>query len=162
GRLIFTTATWPRGIRALEVATGRDLRGWIQPDDGGSELPTVGRGLLAGDHVFWPTQQGLRVLNQEDGQVASDLLVPADNPIKGNLAVGHGCLVVGTPQELLGYVPESHRLEQRRKEAAEKSGAALSQYRLAVALDDARQTEKALDALALAEKLARPGEKVGT
>jgi outer membrane protein assembly factor BamB len=161
GRLIFTTGARPHGIRALDAASGRDLRGWLQPGDG-SDMPTIGRGLLAGDLVLWPTQYGLRVLNQEDGQVAADLFVPDVNPIKGNLAVGHGCLVVATAQELLGFVPESVRLEQRRKEAAEKSGAALPQFRLAVALADAGQTEKALEALALAEKLASPGEQTGT
>lgn len=161
GRLVFTTAAAPRGIRAVDAATGRDVRAWVQPDDGSSELPSVGRGLLAGGYVFWPTQHGLRVLNQEDGQPAAALFVPPDNPIKGNLAVGRGCLVVATAKELLGYVPESHLLEQRQKEAADQPGAALAQYRLAVALADADQPDKALDALERAARLVRPGEKVG-
>ena len=119
-------------MRALEAATGRDLRSWVQPEDGSSERPrSVGRGLLAGDHVFWPTRYGLRILNQEDGQPASDLFVPPDNPIKGNLAVGRGCLVVAMARELLGYVPESELLEHRRQDAAARPGAALPQYRLA-------------------------------
>jgi outer membrane protein assembly factor BamB/tetratricopeptide (TPR) repeat protein len=159
GRLIFTTGKQPLGIRALEVATGRDLRGWLQPEDGASE-PTIGRGLLAGTHVFWPTQHGLRVLNQDDGQVASDVFVPADNPIRGNLAVGHGCLVVATAKELLGYVPERFRLEQRRKEA-DRSGAAEPKYRLAVALADAGKTAEALETLPRATTLTQPEIRVG-
>ncbi len=112
-KLIVTTATAPRGIRALDVATGRDLRDWLQPNDGAGDMPTLGRGLLAGDEVFWPTVHGLRVLNQSDGQPSERRLLPGDNAIKGNLAMGGGCLIVATSRELLGFVPEERRSSPR-------------------------------------------------
>jgi cellulose synthase operon protein C len=158
GRLIFTTGALPRCIRALDATTGRALRDWMQPDDGSSELPTVGRGLLAGGYVYWPTQGGLRVLNQGDGQPADTLFVPHDNPVKGNLAAGRGCLVVATGRELLGYVPEGHLLEQRRKDAAAKPQSAALLYGLARAEADRGLEKEARQHLDEAWRLAGPEE----
>ncbi len=109
GRLIFTSSPFmgtrdQPGIRALDAATGRSLRYWCQPADG-DYLHTVGRGLLAGDWVFWPTASGLFVLNQEDGEIVFD-----DLRIRGNLAIGNGCLIVADDKELSVYVPEGRLL----------------------------------------------------
>ncbi|MBY0526093.1 MAG: PQQ-binding-like beta-propeller repeat protein [Gemmataceae bacterium] len=150
GKLIFTTGSQPRGIRAVDAATGEDLPHWQQPADG-TELPTLGRGLLAGSRVFWPTVDGLRILNQEDGEAADP---PMPNTVRGNLAVGKGCLIVATDRELLGYVPESHFLENRRKEAAAQPASALVQFRLALAQADSGQDADAVESLTKAERLA--------
>ena len=53
-RLIFTTGNRPRGIQVLDAASGLLLRDWIYPGDGQTELPSLGRGFLAGDQVFFP------------------------------------------------------------------------------------------------------------
>lgn len=107
-RLIFTTATKPRGIRALTASTGVDLRTWLQPADG-TDLPSYGRGFLAGDQVFWPTPYGLRILDQEDGQPAAIDPTRLRHIRPGNLAFGEGCLAVAGTQELTVYVVNEPR-----------------------------------------------------
>jgi outer membrane protein assembly factor BamB len=114
GRLIFTATSSPaplpiRSIRALDVATGAPLRGWFQPADG-SDLPTLGRGLLAGNEVLWPTSHGLYVLNQEDGEP----LFFAPN-LRGNLAAARGCLVVAEERALSAYLPQTVLAEQHSR-----------------------------------------------
>jgi outer membrane protein assembly factor BamB len=170
GKLIATTAKTENqtaGIRAWDAETGADLRGWIQPEDG-SDLASYGRGLLAGDWVFWPTairttegpQKRLVILNQEDSQ-------PAVDPTQfwqvraGNMAFANGCLAVADDDNLYVYVPPARLLEQRQAEAAQ-SKSARGQYQLALALADAGQSAAALDAFSHAAKLARPEEGWGS
>src|SRR5262249_56662441 len=52
GQLIFTT---PKGLRAVKASDGNDKGGWVLPDDG--TLAPMGRGMLIGDLVLWPTVQ---------------------------------------------------------------------------------------------------------
>jgi outer membrane protein assembly factor BamB len=137
GRLIFTTGSFPRGMRALDAVRGADQRGWMQPEDGQDELPTVGRGLFAGNVVLWPTRKRLWVLNQEDGSVAQPESVALAAVPPGNLAVGMGCLVVATDKELVGYVAPARLLEQRRKQAGAQPQSREARHRLAVAQADA-------------------------
>jgi outer membrane protein assembly factor BamB len=95
----------PTGLRALELATGDDQRGWSQPLVG--SLGTWGRGLLAGGQVLWPTQDvklPWRVLDVLNGGVTDDPSMLRFVP-SGNLAVGRGCLVIATNEELWGFTP---------------------------------------------------------
>jgi outer membrane protein assembly factor BamB len=113
GRLIFTESvptntTVPlQRIRAIDSATGNGIRHWVQPADGGG-LTTFGRGLLAGEYVYWPTARGLRVLTQEDGEPVLE-----DQLIRGNLAAANGYLVVADTETLSAYVPEARLLQGR-------------------------------------------------
>ncbi len=86
GRLIFTTGS---ALRAVDAATGAVI--WTAPDAG--ELPPMGRGLLLGDLVLWPTQRGVLLVKQEDGRLAEDPDFLHSVP-KGNLAFARGCLIV--------------------------------------------------------------------
>jgi outer membrane protein assembly factor BamB len=159
GRLIFTTGSYPQGIRALDAATGADLRHWVQPNDGNA-LPSFGRGLLVGVHVFWPTVNGLRILNQEDGQVAEIDPTRLEHFRTGNLAFGSGCLVVATARELAIYCSAGRELEQRKQEATARPQQAAARYRLAMAEADAGLPEAGLADFAAAERLARPEERL--
>jgi outer membrane protein assembly factor BamB len=111
-KLIVTTHSKPAGIRALDTLTGKSLREWMQPAVADNALPTQGRGFLAGGKVFWPTQEGLLVLDQEDGQPD-----PADGYYfskrfgnrLGNLAFGGRCLAIATATELRVFVPTEFR-----------------------------------------------------
>jgi outer membrane protein assembly factor BamB/tetratricopeptide (TPR) repeat protein len=152
GKLLFTSGSRPRGLRALATATGKLLRGWIQPDDGQSDLPTFGRGFLAGDQLFWPTVEGLRILNLDDGQPEV-----VENERLGNLAFGNGCLAVADAERLRVYVPPGRQLEQRQKDAALLRGAG-SHYDLALAEFDAGRQEQALANFTRAEQLAGPAD----
>jgi outer membrane protein assembly factor BamB/tetratricopeptide (TPR) repeat protein len=154
GRLIFTATTPTPCIRALEEATGND--DWMQPADG-SELKTFGRGLLAGDWVFWPIRsdlrQGVYVLDQETGE---PLLF--NQRINGNLAVGDGCLVVAGVRDLSVYVPEGALLQRRKEEATQPGAPAQAQYRLALAQADAGLFTEALATLDRLKAQASPNE----
>jgi outer membrane protein assembly factor BamB len=115
GRLIFTTWRNPQlgkvfvgGLRAVDALTGGDERGWSLPDDGGGLAP-MGRGLLAGDLVLWPTARkpyGVFAVRQEDGR-------QPDNPAllhripAGNLVFANGCLLVADQRVLTAFVPPS-------------------------------------------------------
>ena len=64
-RLFFTTAY---GLRAVDARDGTDQIGWQQPAVG--KLPGLGRGLLMGEWILWPTQDPLlplRAVCQLDG-----------------------------------------------------------------------------------------------
>jgi outer membrane protein assembly factor BamB len=106
GRLMVTalaphTLVLEHSIRALDIRTGEAVRNWYQPADGNHELATFGRGLLAGDYVYWPTSGGLYVLSQDDSEP-----ILFDPNIRGNLAAANGCLIVAGTELLSAYLPE--------------------------------------------------------
>src|SRR5206468_2688497 len=66
GEHLFFTS--PSGLQAIHAGTGNDRGGWLQPAVG--KLPGLGRGLLAGGWVLWPTQDlqfPFRAVTQEEG-----------------------------------------------------------------------------------------------
>ena len=141
GKIFCTTVSPRRGIRAMDAATGSFQGGWLQPGDG-SDLQTYGRGLLAGDLVFWPTRKGLYVLRQSDGEP-----VALDPDIHGNLAAADGCLISADSRVLSAYPPEKWTLRRRTQEAAQDGASAATVYRLGLAEVDAGQTARALTTL---------------
>jgi outer membrane protein assembly factor BamB len=112
GRLFFTTR---QGLQAVDAVTG--LPAWQQPSEG--KLPGLGRGLLAGGWVLWPTQDAklpLRAVTLAEGDQRAEspglYAEPAYfDPTQlrgipaGNFAFGHGCLVVAGVDELVAFVP---------------------------------------------------------
>ncbi len=124
GRLIFTT---PKGLRAVGAADGSDRGGWMQPQAGDAVRP-MGRGLLIGDLVLWPTELGVYALRQEDGEVAGDPTLLHRLPA-GNLACAHGCLAVADRFTLSVFVPPALRPREKPRQARTKppspKGAAL-------------------------------------
>ncbi len=135
-KLIFTTGSFPRGIRGVDAATGTDIRQWMHPEGGHGELPSMGRGIFAGGLLYWPTSEGLRVL-KEDGQPDTDHFVPLNGVPSGNLAISNGSVVIATDRELLFYPSPARFLEQRKKAAAAEPHSAPVIYRLAFAEADA-------------------------
>lgn len=106
GKLFLNTVTstgtgipLQHNLRALDAMTGAPV--WHKPDDGQSGLATIGRGLLAGHRVYWPTSLGLIVLDQETGD-----LIASDKRIQGNLAAADGCLVAAGKTKMTVYLPE--------------------------------------------------------
>src|SRR5579884_1729882 len=159
GRLFFTTL---KDIRALDLVTGLTPSGWIQPDDG-SSLPPFGRGFLTADQVFWPTQNGLRVLRQDDAAPADAwyAFIAEQGPAArlGNLTWADDCLVVAGPDDLTVYAPESFRLEADRADARAHPESATARYRLALAEAATGQDAAAWESFLRAGRLARPQDR---
>ena len=138
GRLIFTTAPGdrgehiegerPYGLRAVDANDGSDERGWLFPESGG--LVSVGRGILVGDLVLWPTSapkavndgKGMRVLavRQIDGRQPPECPTLLRNIPVGNLVWAEGCLAIADREELWVFVPPEMRIDELRKEAAQE------------------------------------------
>jgi hypothetical protein len=100
GRLVLATRN---GVQAVDAATGQS--DWTQPSEG--RLPSLGRGLLAGGGLFWPTVDELlpyRTLTLAAGRQPFDPTRLSTLP-PGNWAFGHGCLAIAGVDELLVYVP---------------------------------------------------------
>ena len=137
GRLFATLGGFPRGIRCYDAVHGLPM--WTRPDEG--DLATYGRGFLSDRWVFWPTRNGLRVLNQDDGEPID---AGSNTSQWGNLAFGEGCLIVATPTEIWGFVPDRLRLGEWEREANRHPSNAIARYRLALALAEDGQHEAAL------------------
>ncbi len=153
GRLLFTSITPRKSIQALDLANGNTIRAWYKPDDD-SDLPSYGRGLLAGDWVFWPTRLGLYILTLERAET-----VFFDANIRGNLAAANGCLVVAGSKELSAYVASDQTLRQREQDVHNNPASATALFRLAVAQGEAGLEAQALEHFVRAEALAGPDER---
>ena len=147
GRLIVTTAGT---LRAVDAATGADA--WTAPDAG--ELPSMGRGLLLGDLVLWPTTRGVLVIRQEDGRPAEDPAFLHAVP-KGNLAFGHGSLIVADRMTLTLFAPLAKHLQERRNDAEREPESADVALELGFAEADAGLFDAAVKRLERAERLAK-------
>jgi outer membrane protein assembly factor BamB len=152
GKLIFTTTN---GLRAVGAADGGDATGWALPSAG--RLPPMGRGLLLGDWVLWPTAvlcSGLPprfvvyAVHQEDGRLADPAQLhrlPA-----GNLAYAHGCLAVADAETLTVFVPPRLRLVDKERQAKEIPPGPITRQGVRTLLELARaQTDAGQPATAL-------------
>src|SRR5207244_140268 len=132
--------------------------GWLQPGDG-SALPPMGRGFLAGDDVFWPTRDGLRVLNQTNGEQPDDLIPgPLEHVAAGNLVYGKAGLAVADSRVLSIYPAPGLLLPRREGEVKDAPRSAVVHYRRALAEADAGELSHALEDFRDGGQLARPGE----
>jgi outer membrane protein assembly factor BamB len=117
GRLFAATRT---GLMSIDAVTGET--GWTQPTEG--RLPSLGRGLLAGSWLIWPTQDArlpYRAVTLRKGRQQRDAETLEPPPIidptalhatpVGNLAYGQGCLAIAGLSELVVYVP-GHQLKE--------------------------------------------------
>jgi outer membrane protein assembly factor BamB len=153
GKLIFTTA---RAIRAVDAATGADI--WQMPDVG-TFLAPQGGGLIADDLILWPTTEGLKVLQLNDGRQADDfppavLAVKLPRERLGNLAYANGCLAIAGPEELYVYLAPARQRLKREAEVRRQPTSAQARLRLALAQADAGFPLLALENLQRAAELA--------
>jgi outer membrane protein assembly factor BamB len=138
GRLIFSTRT---GLRAVGADDGGDEAGWVLPDGGGKITP-MGRGLLAGDLVLWPTDKqpwGVFALRQKDGRQP-----PFGDPTllrripAGNLVLDRGYLLVTDRRSLHVFVPPDAASDLPRGEVGSGPKRKLDKH-----LREARRKERA-------------------
>lgn len=154
GRLIATgNRVW-----SLDVKTGKVLAYW---PEGGAGFPGYGRGVLAGDAIYWPTRDTIHVLDLATG-LKSDrgpiALQQAFGTGGGNLAVGDGYLVVAQEDALVVFCQNS-RLIDRFKEAIAAAPDEASNYmRLARVAEATGADDLALSSLAGVLEHVRPAE----
>ena len=153
GRVYFTTT---RGLQCLDAHTGLSQGGWLQPAEG--RLPPLGRGVIAGSWLFWPTQDPklpLRGVTVDEGhqertpseQAAAepDYLEPTmlRNIPPGNMAFGQGSLAIAGLEELVVYVAPRHFLKEREDNLRDARDEPRSLYLLAQAQADAGMGKEA-------------------
>jgi outer membrane protein assembly factor BamB/tetratricopeptide (TPR) repeat protein len=152
GKLVAT------GDRVLlfDVKTGKLEHTW--PDNGRHE--GFGRGLLAGDKIYWPTHNEIHVLDQGTG-------LRSEPPIKlldtfqttgGNLAVGDGYLIVAQSDRMVVFCQNRRLIQRFQEEIARTPDEAVPHFQMAKAAEATGQDELALASIELALAKARPSE----
>ena len=154
GRLVVTGNC----VLLLDVKSGQLVHTW--PD--GGKLEGYGRGLLAGDLIYWPTQNEIQVLDQRSG-------LRAEPPIKlfetyhtrgGNLVAGDGYLIVAQRDGMVVFCQNSRLIERYQNEIARARDFAPNYFRLARAAEAVGRNQLALEMYAEASRLAGPQEMV--
>jgi cellulose synthase operon protein C len=154
GRLVATGNC----VLLLNVKTGELVHTW--PDSG--KLEGFGRGLLAGDFIYWPTQNEIQVLDQRSG-------LRTEAPIKllenyhtrgGNLAAGDGYLIVAQADGMVVFCQNSRLIERYQDEIAKTPDYAPNYFRLARAAEAIGKDQLALAKYAEASRRARPQEMI--
>jgi len=90
----------------IDARTGKAVR---DPFPASPPPKGFGRGVLAGDNVYWPTQTKICVFDQKTGKQKSDieLSTRGTNISGGNLLVNGDSLLIATSHELLAFSPMS-------------------------------------------------------
>lgn len=151
GRLVVT------GDRVLlfDVRDGKLAGHW--PD---AAIEGYGRGLLAGDLIYWPTKSEIHVLDQRTGLKAGPPieLQKTHHTTGGNLAAGDGYLIVAQADGLVVFCQNSRLIDRYRQEIALAPERASNYYRLARAAEAIGREDVALDSYRKAIDRARPDE----
>jgi len=146
-------------VLLFDVKTGRLLHAW---PDSGKSLEGYGRGLLAGDLIYWPTQNEIEVLDQRTG-------LRAQPPIKlletyhtrgGNLVAGDGYLIVAQADGLVVFCQNSRLIERYRQDIVRAPDQAANYFRLARAAEAIGRDQLALDTYRQATEKARSNETI--
>ena len=157
GRLVVT------GDRVLlfDVRDGKLAGVW--PDSANKSLEGYGRGLLAGDLIYWPTKSEIQVLDQRtgpEGRARRSSSSETYHTTGGNLAAGDGYLIVAQADGLVVFCQNSRLIDRYREEIARAPERASNYYRLARAAEAIGRDETALDSYRQAIEKARPDETI--
>ena len=146
-------------LYTFDIQTGRLLRSW---PGSGNRFDGYGRGLLAGDFVYWPTRTEILVIDQETGgdQHATIPLFQSFGYGGGNLAAGDGYLVVAQRERLAVYCQNRRLLERMREQLLVAPERARDHFQLARLAEATGENDLALDTLAEVLKRAGPGDRL--
>jgi outer membrane protein assembly factor BamB len=146
-------------VLLFDVKTGALVRAW---PDGGQSPQGFGRGILAGERIYWPTSTEIHVLDQETGLIA-------EPPIRlkekfqtggGNLAVGDGFLIVAQGDAMVVFCQLGRLIERYRDEIARAPERASNYYRMAQAAEASGLDDLALSSLDQVVRRARISETI--
>ena len=156
GRLIATG----NHVWSFDAATGKVLRCW--PDDQRG-FEGYGRGILAGDQIYWPTRTEIHVLDQASGLRGDRPPIKLQETFQtggGNLAVGDGYLIVAQADALVVFCQNSRLIERFREEIAREPARASTYYRLAQVAEATGDEALALESLQQAATRASASELI--
>ncbi|WZO96479.1 PQQ-binding-like beta-propeller repeat protein [Isosphaeraceae bacterium EP7] len=179
GRLVWKTDPLPEEVRLthlLGVAKGRliatgDVVMWFDIKTG-KRLHTFpdtartyqgfGRGILAGDRVYWPTRGEIQVLDQSNGlRTEPPIKLMEDFQINGgNLVAGDGYLIVTQADSMVVFCQNRRLMQRYREEIVKAPEKASNYYRLGRAAEAVGDDDEALANLALAADKAGPSEQI--
>jgi tetratricopeptide (TPR) repeat protein len=92
------------GKRLYWIETGREAAGklkhvWPRTNRG----PGFGRGVLAGQYVYFPTREKVFVFEQQSTRLVDSIELAPKNVSGGNLVVAGGRLLIATPEEIIVF-----------------------------------------------------------
>ena len=107
------------GRRLYWISLSREDAGTVKhvwPD--GSDKLGYGRGLLAGDFVYWPTRETIHVFQHATGRLVREVSLVARGVTGGNLLIGGGRLLIAGPDELVALDPYGGIMENAAESLA--------------------------------------------
>lgn len=147
-------------VWTIEASTGKILRSW---PDSGTGYEASGRGLLAGDYLYWPTSHEIHILDQKNGLRSDRGSIRIRERFQtggGNLALGDGFLVVAGTDSLNVFTQNSRLIRRYEQLIAEDPDASAPRYRLATAAENINNLPLALNAYREALKRTKPTDRL--
>lgn len=138
-------------LSAIDVQSGRTA--WTFPEN----MPgTAGRGVLAGDFVYWPTASEIHVVDQQTGQRRESAisLLEGLRLKPGNLIPGDGYVVLAQNRQLVVLRPNRWLKEESLKLVQENPQSAEAHLQLAQAAADDEDFSLAIAHFQQAARLA--------
>jgi outer membrane protein assembly factor BamB/tetratricopeptide (TPR) repeat protein len=146
-------------VWTIDSSSGKILRSW---PDSGVGYPAAGRGLLAGNLLYWPTENEIHVIDAKTGlrsQKGSINLRDFQSQ-GGNLALGDGFLVIASVDSLSVFTQNSRLIKRYQHLIAQNPESSLAHYRLATAAENLGEAKLAIDAYREAVKRVRPVDRL--
>ena len=113
-------------VWTIEAATGKIIRSW---PDTGSGYEAAGRGLLAGNYLYWPTVNEIHILDQKTGlrsERGSIRLRERFQTSGGNLVLGDGFLAVAGTDNLSVFTQNTRLIRRYEQLIAAQASAGTS------------------------------------
>ena len=125
-------------------------------------LVGYGRGLLAGERIYWPTRNEIQILDQRTALRAEPpiKLVETYHTQGGNLVAGDGYLIVAQADGLVVFCQNSRLIERYQNEIARAPDRASNYFRVARAAEAIGRDPLALEMYGQSAMKARPDETI--
>jgi cellulose synthase operon protein C len=146
-------------VLLFDVKKGTLLHAW---PDSGKSLEGYGRGLLAGDLIYWPTQNEIQILDQRTGLRALPpiKLLETFHAKGGNLVASDGYLIVAQTDGLVVFCQNSRLIERYRQEIARAPDHGANYFRMARAAEAIGQDQLALEMYGKATTKSKSNETI--
>ncbi len=119
------------------------------------EFDGYGRGLIAGETIFWPTRSKIEIRN-----LAGQRVKQPKPHAGGNLAAAGDLLLLAEPRRLVAFSNFAQVRETQRKQISENPKAGMPHWRLAQVEEASGEMTKALKLYDRAITLARPSDQI--